>query len=116
MCLEREVGCNPRQQKDLAAFEARLAECMAAAPAALVQGGGASVTFANKDARIVEALRRACARAGFALQSEASLRPSAPNVTNLVAPRAPKADMIVNLVKATARRPRRAPSPPPRRA
>jgi 16S rRNA G966 N2-methylase RsmD len=110
MCLDREVACNPRQQKDEAAFEARLAECMAAAFAALAPGGVATLTFANKEARVVEALRRACLRAGFSHLGDTSVRPSAPNVTNIVAPRAPKADLIVNFVKPIVRRRQRAPA------
>lgn len=113
ICLEREVAYNPRQQKDEAAYAARLAECMAASFEALAPGCWASVTFANKDPRVWEALRRACARAGFVLRSEVPMRPSAPNITNIVAAAAPKEDFILNLEKPTPR-PRRAPSPPPR--
>src|SRR5262245_28030981 len=111
ICLEREVAYNPRQNKDEAAYEKRLCECMAAAFEALAPGCWATITFANKDPRAWEALRGACAKAGFSLQSEAVVKPSAPNITNIVAAGAPKADSILNLIKPTPR-PRHAPSPP----
>jgi 16S rRNA G966 N2-methylase RsmD len=99
MCLEREVVYNPRRQKNEAAYAGQLTECMAAGFAALAPGCWASVTFANKDPRVFEVLLEACKKVGFSLQSEVPMRPSAPNITNIVAARAPKADMILNLVK-----------------
>lgn len=106
MHVEREVAYNPRQQKDEAAYAARLTECLAASYAALAPGRWASVTFANKDPRVWETLRRASAKVGFELRSEVSMRPSAPNLTNIMAPAAPKADWILNFFKPIPR-PRR---------
>jgi hypothetical protein len=110
MQVEREVAYNPRQRKDEAAYAARLTECLAAGFAALAPGCWASVTFANKDPRVWETLRTAASKVGFELRSEVSMKPSAPNLTNIIAAAAPKADRILNFVKPTPR-PRRGPSP-----
>jgi 16S rRNA G966 N2-methylase RsmD len=113
MSVEREVAYNPWQQKDEADYAAGLMRCMAQSFEALAPGCWASITFANKDPRVWETLLRVCAKVGFELRSEASLKPSAPNITNIIAAAAPKADRILNFIKPIPR-PRRAASPPRR--
>lgn len=107
--LEREIAFNPVQRKDEATYARRLTECMAAAHAALAAGGFATVTFANKDRRVWQALLQACRAAGFELRGAVALKASAPNLTNLLSDAAPKADVILSFRKPPARA--KAPSP-----
>jgi len=102
MALEREVVFNPRRNKDAADYERGLGDCLAPSFDALTAGGHMSVTFANKEPRFVDALTRACARVGFSLVSEATMAPSAPNITQMLCPEAPKFDQILNFRKPTA--------------
>jgi 16S rRNA G966 N2-methylase RsmD len=102
--LSREVAYNPVQGKDEAAYARRLTECMAAAHTALAPGGFATVTFANKDRGVWTALLEACKTAGFALRFAVPMKPSAPNLTNILSDAAPKADVILSFQKAPARR------------
>ena len=98
--LEREVAYNPRQKKDEEAYARRLTECLAAGFEALAPGGFASVTFANKDPRVWEALLGACAKVGFVLKSRTRMAPSAPNLTNILSEGAPKEDADSELSEA----------------
>lgn len=103
IALEREVAFNPRQGKDARAYAARLTECMAATYEALAPGCRASVTFANKDPSVVRALEEACRKVGFELEGEARLAPSAPNLTGMLSPAAPKVDRVFGYRKPGAR-------------
>lgn len=105
IALEREVAFNPVQGKNEAAYERRLTECMAAAHAALAPGGFATVTFANKDQGVWRALLQACKTAGFELRGAVPMKPSAPNLTNILSEAAPKADLILSFQKPPTRRP-----------
>ena len=104
IALEREVAFNPVQGKDGAAYARRLTECMAAAHTALVPGGFATVTFANKDRGVWRALLKACKTAGFVLRHAVPMTPSAPNLTNILSDAAPKADLILTFQKPPAKR------------
>lgn len=102
--LSREVAFNPVQGKSEATYARRLTECMAAAHTALAPGGYATVTFANKDPGVWRALLQACKTAGFELRGSASMKPSAPNLTNILSDAAPKADLILSFKKPSVRR------------
>jgi adenine-specific DNA methylase len=103
ICLEREVTYNPRRGKAEVDYAKGLTECLAAAYAALAPGCWTSVTFANQDPRVWQLFRGACAAAGFEFHGDTALRPSAPNVTNLTAPAAPKEDRVLHLRKPSSR-------------
>jgi hypothetical protein len=102
--LAREVAFNPVQGKSAASYARRLTACMAAAHTALAPGGHATVTFANKDPGVWRALLEACKTAGFELRGAVTMKPSAPNLTNILSDAAPKADMILSFQKPAARR------------
>jgi adenine-specific DNA methylase len=102
--LSREVAFNPVQGKDEAAYASRLTACMAAAHTALAPGGFATVTFANKDRGVWRALLEACKTAGFQLRGAVPMKPSAPNLTNILSDAAPKADVILSFQKPPAKR------------
>jgi len=101
--LAREVAFNPVQGKSEAMYARRLTECMAAAHTALAPGGYATVTFANKDPGVWRALLQACKTAGFELRGSVPMKPSAPNLTNILSEAAPKADQILSFKKPPAR-------------
>ena len=95
---------DPRQKKEVEeAYARRLTECLAAGFEALAPGGFASVTFANKDPRVWEALLGACAKVGFVLKSRTRMAPSAPNLTNILSEGAPKEDAILSFQKPVQR-------------
>jgi hypothetical protein len=59
-----------------------------------------TVTFANKDPEVWDALLHACRSAGFALVTAAPLKRSLPSLTETNMPTAPKADLVLNFVKS----------------
>jgi hypothetical protein len=54
-----------------------------------------AVTFNNKDARVWNALLGACCASGFRLETVTPLKRSAPNITEIHAPQAPKLDLVL---------------------
>lgn len=100
--LRNEVAFNPYQKKTNEYYEKMLSDCFAAAHEALDSGSWMSVTFANKDTGIWQALLTACKRAGFSLNSIVPISPSASNITNKVMKGAPKTDLILNFRKSNS--------------
>lgn len=62
-----------------------------------------TVTFANKDPEVWDALMNACRAAGFALVTAAPMKRSLPSLTETNMPTAPKADLVLNFVRPKAR-------------
>src|SRR5262245_66181136 len=61
-----------------------------------------TVTFANKDPIVWDALMTACRVAGFSLVTAAPMKRSAPSLTETTMHKAPKADLVLTFEKPTA--------------
>jgi adenine-specific DNA methylase len=107
--LETEVAFNPPRGFDHAHYARGLAQCMAEAARVLKPNGWMTVTFANKDPEVWDALMQGCARAGLELVSAAPMKRSAPGLTEATMHRAPKTDLVLGLrhARRRARRPAR---------
>ncbi len=101
--LATEICHNPYQSKTHGDYARRLDSAFAAIHTLLAPESRMSVTFANKDATVWDALLTACRRAGFTLGSVVPLMPSAGNVTQRVTRTSPKSDLVVTFRKRAAR-------------
>ena len=110
--LDAEIAFNPGRGLDHRAYAERLDLALGEAYRVLRPGRWMTVTFANKERRVWQALLDACASAGFELVRSAPMRRSAPALTEINAARAPKADMVLCYRKpgGTGRRRRRPPT------
>lgn len=95
--LEREITFNPRRDKSLEAFGRDLREVFGELARVLTARASLTITFNNREARFFEALGEAWAHAGFRETAREELARSAPGLTERVAPRAPKSDVVVHL-------------------
>ena len=93
--LESEIAYNPVRGLRSDDYAAGLAEAFAEAHRVLEPGRHMTVTFANKDPVVWDALHQACRRAGFALEASVAIPRSAPSVTETNMPRAPTADAVL---------------------
>jgi adenine-specific DNA methylase len=98
--LEREIAFNPHRKLDQAHYADGLRAAMGECHRVLRPGRWMTVTFANKDALVWEALMSACRKAGFSLETSIPMKRSAPALTETNAPRAPKADFLLCFRKA----------------
>ena len=97
--LENEVAYNPYRKLDQAHYAAGLERVFAECFRVLRPGKWMTVTFANKDPLVWDALMHACRRAGFELVTAAPMKRSAPSLTETTMHTAPKADLMLNFQK-----------------
>jgi 16S rRNA G966 N2-methylase RsmD len=101
--LAAEIAFNPYRALDQHHYESGLAAAFEECFRVLKPDAFLTVTFANKDPEVWDALLRACRSAGFALVTAAPLKRSLPSLTETNMPTAPKADLVLNFVKAPQR-------------
>jgi adenine-specific DNA methylase len=101
--LGAEIAFNPYRGLDQQRYERGLCEVFAECFRVLRPGAFATVTFANKDPEVWDALMRACRDAGFALITAAPMKRSLPSLTETNMASAPKADLVLTFEKPRAR-------------
>ncbi|NVI99002.1 hypothetical protein HV824_12845 [Myxococcus sp. AM009] len=97
--LDAEVAYNPYRNLDQAHYAKGLAQVFAECHRVLKPGRWMTVTFANKDPVVWDALMHACRNAGFVLVTAAPMKRSAPSLTETTMHSAPKADLVLNFQK-----------------
>lgn len=100
--LGAEVAFNPYRSLDQTHYADGLARVFRECFRVLRPGKWMTVTFANKDPQVWDALMAACKGAGFALVTAAPMKRSAPSVTETNMHTAPKADLVLTFQKPTA--------------
>ncbi len=101
--LAREIAFNPHRRLDEAHYASGLARVFAECFRVLKAGKWMTVTFANKDPVVWDALMAACRGAGFSLVTAAPMRRSAPSLTETNMHAAPKADLVLTFEKPRRR-------------
>jgi adenine-specific DNA methylase len=94
--LSREIAFNPHRKLSQEHYEAGLVQVFAETFRVLKPGAFLTVTFANKDPQVWDALLRACRDAGFRLVTAAPMKRSLPSLTETNMHSAPKADLVLN--------------------
>ena len=96
--LAAEIGENPVHGRLANDFGAGLAAAFRAIREVLAPDGSVTVTFASRAAGAWQALDAALRGAGLAVQGEQALPRSAPGLTEIVSPRATRADVWLHCV------------------
>jgi len=97
--LDAEIAYNPYRKLDQSHYSKGLAQVFAECHRVLRPGRWMTVTFANKDPVVWDALMHACRDAGFILVTAAPMKRSAPSLTETTMHSAPKADLVLNFQK-----------------
>lgn len=98
-----EIIINQFQGKDLAAYRDALTRAFSEVHRVLRPGRWLTVTFANKNSRVWDALLAACAEAGFELVNITTLSPISRAYNQIWAGPAPKTDLVINFWRPSAR-------------
>ena len=93
--LESEIAFNPVRGLSERDYANGLKSSFSEAYRILKPGKAMTVTFANKDPDVWDALMEACRSAGFRLLTAAPMERSAPSLTETTMARAPKADLVL---------------------
>lgn len=102
--LEREVAYNPYRRLDQAQYAQGLHDVFGECFRVLKPSKWMTVTFANKDPAVWDALMDACKAAGFILHAAAPMKRSAPSLTETTMRAAPKADLVLSFQKPSGDR------------
>lgn len=97
--LDAEIAFNPYRKLDQKHYSSGLRSVFSECFRVLKPGKWMTVTFANKDPVVWDALRSACREAGFSLVTAAPMKRSAPSLTETTMYTAPKADLVLTFVK-----------------
>lgn len=97
-----EIIINQFQGKNLAAYRDALTRAFSEAHRVLRPGRWLTVTFANKNSRVWDALLAACAEAGFELVNITTLNPISRAYNQIWASPAPKTDLVINFWRPAA--------------
>jgi adenine-specific DNA methylase len=98
--FSREITHNPKRGLSGEDYQRGLESAFREVGRVLRPGRFATVTFANRDPRVVDGLLTACHRAGLELVDRAPMARSAPSLTETTAPRATKADLVLTFRRA----------------
>lgn len=97
--LSREVAFNPVRNLNDGHYSEGLKAVFAECYRVLQPGRWLTVTFANKDPEIWEALMSACDTSGFELKAVVPAKRSAPSLTETNMKAAPKSDLVLSFQK-----------------
>ncbi len=97
--LDAEIAFNPHRKLDQEHYSAGLRRVFAECFRVLKPGKWMTVTFANKDPIVWDALMSACRSAGFSLVTAAPMKRSAPSLTETTMHTAPKSDLVLSFLK-----------------
>lgn len=97
--LSSEIAFNPYRQLTQEHYASGLEHVFAECFRVLKPGKWMTVTFANKDPVVWDALMNACRNAGFSLLTAAPMKRSAPSLTETNMHTAPKADLVLSFEK-----------------
>lgn len=97
--LDAEIAFNPHRKLDQEHYSSGLRSAFAECYRVLKPGKWLTVTFANKDPVVWDALMDACRGAGFSLVTAAPMKRSAPSLTETTMHTAPKSDLVLTFVK-----------------
>jgi hypothetical protein len=103
--LAAEVAFNPYRKLSQDHYACGLKRVFGECFRVLKPGKWMTVTFANKDPIVWDALMNACRATGFSLVTAAPMKRSAPSLTETTMHTAPKADLILTFKKAAAAHP-----------
>lgn len=102
--LAAEIAFNPHRNLDQDSYSAGLHAVFAECYRILKPDHWMTVTFANKDPMVWDALMSACRTAGFSLVTAAPMKRSAPSLTETTMHTAPKSDLVLTFQKETNRK------------
>lgn len=100
--LTAEIAFNPYRKLDQDHYALGLRRVFLECYRVLRPGKWMTVTFANKDPIVWDALMNACRSAGFTLVTAAPMKRSAPSLTETTMHTAPKADLVLTFEKKAA--------------
>ena len=106
--LESEIAFNPYRSFNQKHYAKGLLSAFTEAARVLKPHKWMTVTFANKDPKVWDALMHACRYAGFTLVTAIPMNRSAPALTEITMRRAPKTDLLLTFqltTQSTANKP-----------